>query len=66
MHWFDGLGGRKFLLASASTLAAFVLALLGRLTGDFVTVASISVGAFSLANAATTNAALRAGGAHDG
>jgi hypothetical protein len=61
MPWFEKLGGRKFLLAASSTFGGFVLAVFGKLTGDYVTIASISVGAFSLANASTTNAALKAG-----
>lgn len=61
MPWYDVLGGRKFALATGAICMAFVLALAGKLTGDFVTVASIAVGAFNLANASTTNTALKAG-----
>jgi hypothetical protein len=44
-------GNRKFLIAGGALLFAFVLALFGKLTGDFVAVASVAVGAFSAANA---------------
>ena len=44
-------GMRKFYLAGAALCMAFILALLNKLSGDFATVASISVGAFAAGNA---------------
>ena len=61
MPWYEHGGGRKFLLAGGTVLMAFVLSLVGKLTGEFTTISSIAVGAFSLANASTTNTALKAG-----
>lgn len=61
MAWHEAWGGRKFILAAAAILGAFLLGLLGKLTGEYATVSSISVGAFSLANMRTTAAALRYG-----
>lgn len=54
-------GWRKFLIAGATLNAAFILALLGKLTGDFVTVAVAVVGAYSAANAVTHVATVRKG-----
>ena len=59
MPWYDALGGRKYLLAQSTVVAAFGLALASKLTGEFVTIASVAVGAFSIANASTTNTALK-------
>jgi hypothetical protein len=47
-------GQRTFTLAASALGGAFLLALLGKLTGDFATVASISVGAYAGKSAWTT------------
>lgn len=44
-------GHRKFVVALVAMVGAFLLALAGKLTGDYVTVAVAAVGAFSAANA---------------
>jgi hypothetical protein len=44
-------GNRKFIVASGSMVLAFVLALVSKLTGEFVTIASVAVGSFAAANA---------------
>jgi uncharacterized membrane protein YjjB (DUF3815 family) len=44
-------GWRKWSIAMASLCMGFVLGLLGKLTGDFATIASITVGAFAAGNA---------------
>lgn len=61
MPWYEKAGGRKYLLAQSTVIGAFVLALCQRLGPEFATVAGIAVGAFSFANASTTNTALKAG-----
>ena len=42
---------RKWSIAAAALVMSFVLALLGRLTGDFVTVVTATSGAFMAGNA---------------
>jgi len=44
-------GFRKYSLAFLALATAFTLALLSKLTSDFVTVVSIVVGSYNLANA---------------
>ena len=44
-------GWRKWSIAAAALTMGFILALLGKLTGDFATIASITVGAFAAGNA---------------
>lgn len=44
-------GYRKVIVISLAVTCGFVLALLGKLTGDYVTIAVAAVGAFSAANA---------------
>ncbi len=44
-------GGRKFLVASGTILLSFGLALLGKLTTEFVNIAMATIMAFSGANA---------------
>jgi hypothetical protein len=44
-------GNRKFYIAGGALVFGFVLSLIGKLTGDFVAIASVAVGAFSAANA---------------
>lgn len=44
-------GQRKFYLSMSALVMAFGLGLLGKLTPEFATVATICVGAFSWANA---------------
>lgn len=43
-------GNRKFFLVSGALVMGFVLALLGKLTPEFATIATICIGAFSWAN----------------
>lgn len=50
----DRLGGRKFVLSAAALLMAFLLALKAKLVGEFVTVATVAVGAFAASNAFIT------------
>lgn len=47
-------GNRKFLMAATALVMGFLLALLDKLSADFATIASVCVGAYSLANAYTT------------
>jgi len=47
-------GNRKWTVAMVGLVLAFVLALLGKLTGDFTAVVIGVVGAFHAANAYTT------------
>lgn len=44
-------GNRKFYVTISALAGAILLALLGKLTGDYATVASVCVGAFAAANA---------------
>ena len=44
-------GFRKWSVAMVALAMAFTLALLAKLTGDFVMVASVAVGAFTAGNA---------------
>jgi hypothetical protein len=53
--------GRKFLVASLTLVAAFVLALRGQLTGDFAIIASVVNGAFTAADTLITRKSLAAG-----
>jgi hypothetical protein len=50
--------GRKFIVAVLTLTAAFVLALQGKLTGDFTVIASIVVGAFNAADTLITRKSL--------
>ena len=50
----DRLGGRKFVLSAMVSVMAFVLALKARLVAEFVTVATVAVGAFAASNAFIT------------
>jgi hypothetical protein len=45
-------GWRKYSLAAAALFMSFILAILGKLTGDFATVAAVVVGSFNVAHAA--------------
>ncbi len=47
-------GQRTFTLAAAALASGFLLALLGKLTGDFATIASIAVGSYAGKSAYTT------------
>lgn len=44
-------GYRKFTVIGGTVVLAFVLALMGKLTPEFATVASVACGAFGAANA---------------
>jgi hypothetical protein len=44
-------GNRKFYVSAGALVLAFVLAMFGKLTGEFATIASVTVGAFTAANA---------------
>jgi hypothetical protein len=44
-------GNRKFVVAGGAMLLGFVLALAGKLSGEFVTIASVAVGSFAASNA---------------
>lgn len=44
-------GNRKFVIAGGAMILGFVLALVSKLTGEFVTIASVAVGSFAAANA---------------
>lgn len=46
-------GWRKWSVSVLALSMGFTLALLGKLTGEFATIASITVGAFSASNAYT-------------
>lgn len=50
----DRLGGRKFVLSAMVSVMAFVLALKAKLVAEFVTVATVAVGAFAASNAFIT------------
>lgn len=50
----ERLGGRKFVLSSATVLLAFILAMRAKLVAEFVTVATVAVGAFAASNAFVT------------
>ena len=52
--WYDVLGGRKFALAAATLLTAFVLALMGKLTAEYSAIAVTVNMAFASANAWVT------------
>ena len=41
---------RKFLVTIGALTLAFVLAIMGDLSGEFATIASVCVGAYNLAN----------------
>jgi hypothetical protein len=60
------LMGRKFIVAVLSLVTAFVLALLGKLTGDFAFIASVVNGAFAAADAAITRKSFDAGSTSTG
>lgn len=47
-------GYRKLILAGLSIVAAFILALLGKLTSDFAWIVSVAVGGYHAADAWTT------------
>lgn len=44
------IGGRKFVIVAGTLAAAFALALLGKLTADFATIAAVVVGSFNAAH----------------
>lgn len=44
------IGYRKLTVCILALVLAFVLAIFGKLTGEFATVAAITVGAFTAAN----------------
>lgn len=44
-------GNRKFFISAGALLLGAVLAVLGKLSGEFVTIATVTVGAFSASNA---------------
>ena len=44
-------GYRKWSVCMASMILAFILALLGKLTAEFASVAAVAVGAFAAAHA---------------
>jgi hypothetical protein len=46
-----GLSSRKFIVTCGTLVMAFVLALLGKLTADFATIAAVVVGTFHAAHA---------------
>ena len=50
----ERLGGRKFVLSAMVSIMAFVLALRAKLVAEFVTVATVAVGAFAASNAFIT------------
>lgn len=50
--------GRKFLLAAEALTGGLVLAFLGKLTGDYVTLASVVVGSFHAADTLITRKSL--------
>jgi len=52
--WYEAGGGRKFVLAMASLLTAFVLALKGKLTAEFSAITVTVNMAFNAANAFVT------------
>lgn len=45
------VGWRKYSLAAGALLGSFILALTGKLTSDFATVAAVVVGSFNAAHA---------------
>jgi hypothetical protein len=45
---------RKFIVTVGAMLLAFTLALIGKLSGEFATIAAVCVGAYNLANSFTT------------
>ncbi len=49
------IGWRKWSVAMASLAMAFVLAMLGKLTGEFATIVSVANVAFHAANASTAH-----------
>ncbi len=53
--------GRKFVLAAFALLSSCGLAAFGKLTGDYVTVVSIVIAAFSAADTLITRKSLDAG-----
>ena len=59
--FFDRMGGRKFLMAAAALVMAFVLALMKALTGEFTIIAGICVGAFTAGDAIVTHKAIDKG-----
>jgi len=48
------IGQRTFLISIGALGGAFLLALLGKLTGDFATIASIACGSYAAKSAWTT------------
>jgi uncharacterized membrane protein YjjB (DUF3815 family) len=44
-------GWRKYTVAMAALVIGFVLALLGKLSAEFATIAAVAVGAFAAGNA---------------
>ena len=58
---FAAYGGRKFVMAFWGLNAAFILALVGKLTGEFTTIASICVGAFAIGDTVISHKAIDKG-----
>jgi hypothetical protein len=54
-------GGRKLLVTMTGILTSFALAWAGKLTGEYVTVISVTVGAFAAANTLGDHRAAKAG-----
>lgn len=57
----QSLGGRKFVLAGGSVVAAFILALCGKLTADFAGIVMTANVAFNTADAVVTRMAIQQG-----
>ena len=54
--------GRKFVVVMFALVASTLLAAFGKLTGEYVTIVSVAVGAFCGANAYITGKSLPASG----
>lgn len=44
------IGGRKFVVVAGTLATAFALALLGKLTADYATIAAVVVGSYNAAH----------------
>lgn len=62
---FAKFGGRKMVMAGTGMTMAFILALVGKLTGEFTTIASICVGAFAIGDTVVTHKAIAEGVSKD-
>ena len=58
--WRDLFLGRKFIVCLLALIGAFVLGLFNRLTGEYATVASVVVAAFTTADTLITRRSLAA------